>query len=540
MSKKLFAIFVFCLLNVANAYKILVYSTTFSKSHIVSNARIADVLAKDGHDVTLLELHYEEKPGVIEASKHAKLWRETFEWPDRDDMGDWEGFINSMFHAHSVYESHFENAKYHERYVKACDCLLNNTNFIEKMKTQKFDVFIGEQLTMCGSGISHLAGIKVHIWLSSCPVGIHFASLIGLPFEASYVPAVYENDQLGDVLTFRQRVTNLLRTISNYIGFVDGIDDTTALFRKRFGRDFPDIKQIVGESPLVLAAIDEFLDFPRPTSPRVLNIGGLGLRDLAGELKTLNGTEFADQMTKGKLGVVFFSLGSMVPTQMLPKNVMSNILKAFNNLKDYHFIVRTDKENKVAEEIASTMSNVFLTTWAPQLDILAHDRLKLFITHGGYNSILEAARLAVPIVGVGIFGDQPSNSLMAERNGWGISFNKADLLRTHETFEKTIREALESRTLREGAKRAQKLFLTRPMSAEERITKYMRFLEANDGRLPELRPRSVYMLFWEKHNLDIWACAFVAVFIVGFVSLWIVLKVIKLAAGSDSEKKKRE
>jgi hypothetical protein len=40
-----------CFVSFSHAYKILVYSTTFSKSHIVSNARIADVLAKDGHDV---------------------------------------------------------------------------------------------------------------------------------------------------------------------------------------------------------------------------------------------------------------------------------------------------------------------------------------------------------------------------------------------------------------------------------------------------------------------------------------------------------
>jgi hypothetical protein len=43
-----------------------------------------------------------------------------------------------------------------------------------------------------------------------------------------------------------------------------------------------------------------------------LNIGGLGLRDLSGELKTLNGTEFEAEMRRGKKGVVFFSLGSMV------------------------------------------------------------------------------------------------------------------------------------------------------------------------------------------------------------------------------------
>jgi hypothetical protein len=128
-----------------------------------------------------------------------------------------------------------------------------------------------------------------------------------------------------------------------------------------FSPDFPDIKKIVGESPFVLASIDELFDFPRPSSPRVFNIGGIALRDLSGELKTLNGTEFDAEMQKGKKGVVFFSLGSMVirilqtmfiflfqvPTMMLPQNVMPNILKAFANLKDYHFIVRVDKTDQV-------------------------------------------------------------------------------------------------------------------------------------------------------------------------------------------------
>jgi glucuronosyltransferase len=76
---------------------------------------------------------------------------------------------------------------------------------------------------------------------------------------------------------------------------------------------------------------------------------------------------------------------------------------------------------------------------------LANKRIKLFITHAGYNSILEAARFAVPIVGMGTFGDQPSNALLAERNGWGKSFNKAELLKSHTSFEKTIKEALEDK-----------------------------------------------------------------------------------------------
>ncbi|KAI6221495.1 Glucuronosyltransferase [Aphelenchoides fujianensis] len=533
----LFASF-FCSQVVAG-YKILVYSTTFSRSHIISNAKIADVLALDGHDVTLLEVHYEEPPGVIEAAKHARVWRETFEWPQRADLGDWAAFIAAMFGGHSVFESHFENLKYHARYLQACEYLLNNTRMIERMRAEKFDVFIGEQLTMCGSGISHLAGIPIHLWLSSCPIGAHVASLIGLPLEAGYVPAVYENDHLSDRMSLRQRLTNVLRLASNYLGFVhNGVDETTALFRRKFGSDFPDIRRIVGRSPLVFAATDEFIDFPRPTSPRVVNIGGLGLR--AEVAHPLNGTPFEAEMKRGQKGVIFFSLGSMVPTFMLPPGVMRNVLTAMSRISDHHFIVRVDKNDHETERLAANITNVFLTHWAPQGDLLAHPRLKMFITHAGYGSLMEAARTATPLLALGVFGDQPYNALLVERNGWGRAFDKAELLHSHESFEAAIREVLDSETIKAGAKRVQRLFLTRPQSAEERLTQSIRFLEANDGRFPELLPASLEIGPIARHNLDLLALAFLLLFAAFRLAVWSLRAILRLLVAAPAQKNKIE
>jgi hypothetical protein len=39
------------LFHSSSAAKILVFSPTMSRSHMISNARIADSLAKDGHNV---------------------------------------------------------------------------------------------------------------------------------------------------------------------------------------------------------------------------------------------------------------------------------------------------------------------------------------------------------------------------------------------------------------------------------------------------------------------------------------------------------
>ena len=48
--------------------------------------------------------------------------------------------------------------------------------------------------------------------------------------------------------------------------------------------------------------------------------------------------------------------------------------------------------------------------WAPQNDVLAHPSTKTFVTHGGANSIYEAAYHGTPVVALPIFAEQPQNA----------------------------------------------------------------------------------------------------------------------------------
>ena len=54
-------------------------------------------------------------------------------------------------------------------------------------------------------------------------------------------------------------------------------------------------------------------------------------------------------------------------------------------------------------------ANVKALAWVPQNDLLGDGRLAAFVTHGGINSIYEAAYHGVPVAGIPIFGDQPDN-----------------------------------------------------------------------------------------------------------------------------------
>lgn len=68
----------------------------------------------------------------------------------------------------------------------------------------------------------------------------------------------------------------------------------------------------------------------------------------------------------------------------------------------------------------------------------------------------------------------------------------------------------------------------------------MRFLEANDGKLPELRPRSIYMPFWERHNLDILAGVASVLLLSAYLSLCLMCKLIRLVRGGGGKKEKKK
>nr|XP_027067339.1 LOW QUALITY PROTEIN: anthocyanidin 3-O-glucosyltransferase 7-like [Coffea arabica]XP_027071571.1 LOW QUALITY PROTEIN: anthocyanidin 3-O-glucosyltransferase 7-like [Coffea arabica] len=57
--------------------------------------------------------------------------------------------------------------------------------------------------------------------------------------------------------------------------------------------------------------------------------------------------------------------------------------------------------------------------WAPQVQVLAHSAIGVFVTHCGWNSILESISHGVPMICRPYFGDQKLNSWKVQ-DGWRI------------------------------------------------------------------------------------------------------------------------
>nr|ACD54606.1 UDP-glucosyl transferase-like protein [Adineta vaga] len=113
--------------------------------------------------------------------------------------------------------------------------------------------------------------------------------------------------------------------------------------------------------------------------------------------------------TNGIPSVIYISFGSWA--YLKPKQ-LEEIIRA---LKQYPFIWSL-KANLQATISSSSIhkDKHILLQWAPQRSILSHPAIRLFISHGGWNSLLEGMLAGKPILVWPLFGDQIINGLRLE------------------------------------------------------------------------------------------------------------------------------
>lgn len=88
--------------------------------------------------------------------------------------------------------------------------------------------------------------------------------------------------------------------------------------------------------------------------------------------------------------------------------------------------------------------------WLPQNDLLAHEKVQLFVTHCGMNSLVESCFHGTPMVGVPRFGDQFDNCARTLMSG---AAQKLDVkVDDKETMTKKMPEVLNDPKYMKAAK----------------------------------------------------------------------------------------
>nr|XP_021550904.1 UDP-glucuronosyltransferase 3A1-like [Neomonachus schauinslandi] len=112
-------------------------------------------------------------------------------------------------------------------------------------------------------------------------------------------------------------------------------------------------------------------------------------------------------------------------------------------------------------------ANVKIVNWLPQNDLLAHPHIRLFVTHGGMNSIMEAIQHGVPMVGIPLFGDQPANLNHVEGKKFGVSIQLKQI--KAETLALKMKQVIEDKRYKSAAVAASIIRRSHPLTPAQRF-----------------------------------------------------------------------
>ncbi|XP_032525863.2 UDP-glucosyltransferase 2-like [Danaus plexippus] len=226
---------------------------------------------------------------------------------------------------------------------------------------------------------------------------------------------------------------------------------------------------------------------PNVLPPNAIEIGGFFVdetQELPKDLRNL--------VDGFRQGFIYFSMGSLLKSSNFPQKMKQELVKVLGELP---FPVLW----KYEEDIENLPKNIHLRKWIPQVSVLAHPNIKLFITHCGLLSSLEALHHGVPMLAVPVFGDQPHNADTATREGRAIRVTFDENL--PENLQAGLKQMLSDDKYNQRAKYLSKLFRNRPVSPASLINHYIELAIETRGA-QHLRSKAQLYSWYQLLMLD--------------------------------------
>ncbi|XP_046684812.1 UDP-glycosyltransferase UGT5-like [Homalodisca vitripennis] len=251
-------------------------------------------------------------------------------------------------------------------------------------------------------------------------------SIAFIPDTISYIAS--------DQMSFHERFLNFISTVTTlFMYYNHQLPLQDNVLKENYKMDAPPVADMVSNVSLYLINTHPTVEYAQPYTPNIIPVGGIVIEpdrtSLPQDIK-----KFMDGASKE--GVIYFSLGTLVPIHRMPKEKLQMFVNVFSKLKQ-KVLWRINLDT-----IPGLSANVKLTKWVPQPGVLAHPNCVLFLTHGGLFGQQEAMHAGVPTVNIPFFGDQPYNAKFAEHRGIGVKLMFNDL--SDETISTAIRTVLDN------------------------------------------------------------------------------------------------
>ncbi|XP_038163133.1 UDP-glucuronosyltransferase 2A2-like [Cyprinodon tularosa] len=475
--------------KITYAGKVLVFP--HDGSHWVNMKVLVEELHSRGHHVTIIRAG--DSWYISETSPHYKAITVNVEAGGNEDF--YRLFVSEVIRIKRSNGSAWTRLaldmelkdRFFELHKKVCEMLLHifeNKELMKTLQEAKYDAVLTDPVNGGGVFLARYLGLPMVFNARWTVHGeAHFAIA---PSPLSYVPL--PPSELTDQMTFFERVKNMIfYNMRMHLYKQVTAPHYSPLSKRYFG---PDVNyfSLFQAADLWLMRVDFVFEFPRPTMPNVVYMGGFQCKPARPLPQHLE--EFVQ--SSGEEGVIIMSLGTLIGE--LPHDLADEIAAGFANLPQK--VIWRYKGTKPP----SLGNNTIMVDWMPQNDLLGHPNTKLFVSHGGTNGIYEAIYHGVPIVGIPFVFDQADNLSRLKAKGVAKILDVSDL--NTEIFKKTVQEVLNEPSYKMNMQRLSELHRDQQVKPLDRAIFWIEFVMRHKGA-PHLRTESYRMPWYSYYSVDV-------------------------------------
>ncbi|XP_075220411.1 UDP-glycosyltransferase UGT5-like isoform X2 [Lycorma delicatula] len=336
----------------------------------------------------------------------------------------------------------------------------------------------------------------------------------GNPVFPSYVPSVYSSS--CDRMTFWERLNNLYLTVySHYVTEYCIKPLQENYLRKYFGNVKHTAEELEYNKSLLIVSADFATGYPRPIQPNTVYVGPMHIV----KPKPLP-LDLQKWMDEAEDGIMYFSLGSNMKGTSVPHEKKIAFIEAFKKFPRTRIIWKWESD----VELPGKPENVLSRKWLPQQSILAHPKLKLFISQAGVQSFEEATFYGIPILAIPLFGDQDFHARKIVESGAGLSLEFEDI--TFKNVYDKLKALLTNPSYKENMMRLSSITKDKPMSAVDTAVWWVEYVLRHKGA-SHLRPAILDLPWHQYFMIDILVFVLTILFLIFYLFNFIYKKVIK-------------
>ncbi|XP_041981121.1 UDP-glycosyltransferase UGT5-like isoform X2 [Aricia agestis] len=402
-----------------------------------------------------------------------------------------------------------------------CKILLENKEVQSLLKRkEKFDVVVVEQFnTDCPLALAYKLGAPVVSMSTTIIMPWHF-QILGAPYNPSFARMTFLDGDTKPSLYQRIERTVFYAICQFWYKLGQKTDEQTL---KKYFDDIPPLHELAKDIKFFLTYSSLMLFGTNLIPTNVIEVGGFHVtkpEPLPDKL-----LQFIEE---SEHGVIYVSFGSIIKSSVSDSDKIEKIVGALSKLPQR--IIWKWEDHKPP----GNLDKIYVSKWLPQKDILAHPKVLAFLSHCGLVSTTEAVTFGVPIVGMPIFGDQPTNAAAIEEKGFGVRVQLSELTSEHllEKF-KTVLDP----HFRAKVKSLSKSWQDRPMKPMETAIFWTEFAARHPNHT--FRAPAADVPLYQYLNLDILLVFIVFAFTV-FLGFKYLISVVFINVARNSNKAKKQ